>query len=166
MRWSNRVTATLCVSSITVDSGAPRRLMPDEPRPHVAIWSPDGARLAVSPYYITPFLWNAQTGQLIRELKGHSFPVNAVSFSPDGAMLAFSIIGASLLDRRGRRHEQAARRDHGVGGRLHAHLHDASPAGHVAAELDGIAHQVVEHLLDAHRVAAVRAKRRRIIRGI
>ena len=33
-------------------------------------------------------LWNVESGDLIRTLEGHSYPVYSISFSPDGTKIA------------------------------------------------------------------------------
>jgi len=56
---------------------------------HSLAFSPDGTRLACISYGDTVVrLRNRQTGQLLRELKGHHKSVTAVAFSPDGSTLA------------------------------------------------------------------------------
>jgi WD40 repeat protein len=51
-------------------------------------FSPDGTRLATASYDRTARLWDARTGQLLRECKGHNGFVHCVAFSPDGTRLA------------------------------------------------------------------------------
>ena len=51
-------------------------------------WSPDGKRLASASYDKTVIVWDAQTGEKVRSLEGHSDWVNKVSWSPDGKRLA------------------------------------------------------------------------------
>jgi WD40 repeat protein len=58
-------------------------------------FSPDGRLLAwggqdrtVVPFRGTVMVWDAKTGQLLRQLKGHGTAVSKVAFSPDGQRLA------------------------------------------------------------------------------
>jgi WD40 repeat protein len=48
----------------------------------------DGQTLASGAYDKTVLLWDVQTGQVIRKLKGHKGWVSSVAFSADGQMLA------------------------------------------------------------------------------
>lgn len=49
-------------------------------------WSPDGQRLA-SGGFRQVRLWDASSGQMVKEIKGLSGRVTALAFSPDGSML-------------------------------------------------------------------------------
>jgi WD40 repeat protein/serine/threonine protein kinase len=62
-----------------------------------AVFSPDGKRLASGSGGVDPWkhawraevnIWDAQTGQLVLTLEGHTYPVTSVAFSPDGKRLA------------------------------------------------------------------------------
>nr|NCR55544.1 hypothetical protein [Microcystis aeruginosa L211-07] len=50
-------------------------------------FSPDGKTLVSGSYDTTIKLWNVETGQEIRTLKGHDRSVSSVNFSPDGKTL-------------------------------------------------------------------------------
>src|SRR5262249_702170 len=51
-------------------------------------FSPDGTRLATASLDGTARVWDARTGALALELKGHVGAVSGVAFSPDGTRLA------------------------------------------------------------------------------
>ena len=52
------------------------------------MFSADGSRLATGSKDNTARLWDARTGQLLRECKGHREGILSVAFSPDGTLLA------------------------------------------------------------------------------
>ena len=47
-------------------------------------FAPDGSRIVTGSFYDSAQVWDARTGKLLVELKGHTSPVNSVAFSPDG----------------------------------------------------------------------------------
>jgi WD40 repeat protein/serine/threonine protein kinase len=51
-------------------------------------FSPDGKRLAGGSWDQTIRLWDAETGQQVAKLKGHTWLIDTVAFSPDGKRLA------------------------------------------------------------------------------
>jgi WD40 repeat protein len=51
-------------------------------------FSPDGRLLASGSEDGTIKLWDVNTGEEIRTLKGHSWRVRSVAFSPDGRLIA------------------------------------------------------------------------------
>ncbi|MBI4602275.1 MAG: protein kinase [Planctomycetes bacterium] len=50
-------------------------------------WHPDGKLLAASNMDHLIYVWNAETGELLRTLRGHAAQVTSVSFSPRGDFL-------------------------------------------------------------------------------
>jgi tRNA A-37 threonylcarbamoyl transferase component Bud32 len=67
-------------------SGQEVRTFPDT---WSAAFSPDGAQLATgSTNYGTVTFWDTGSGRALRSVKGHTGPVMAVAFSPDGTRLA------------------------------------------------------------------------------
>ncbi len=54
----------------------------------VVAWSPDRQRLASGGADGTVRVWEARSGKLLHELKGHAFGVRTVAYAPDGASLA------------------------------------------------------------------------------
>ena len=61
---------------------------------HGVSFDRQGARLIAGCYDNTAKIWDAKTGELIRELKGHRGPVLSAAFSPDGSR----VITASFDD--------------------------------------------------------------------
>lgn len=53
----------------------------------VAVFSPDGQRVATASYDQTIRLWDAHSGAAIREFTGHNGAVFAIAFAPDGKTL-------------------------------------------------------------------------------
>lgn len=51
-------------------------------------WSPDGSVIAIASEDKTAMLWNAETFEMIKELKGHNGAVASVAWSPHGSVLA------------------------------------------------------------------------------
>ncbi|RKU11257.1 hypothetical protein C6503_18955 [Candidatus Poribacteria bacterium] len=60
------------------------------------VYSPDGTRLAVASG-IGIWLYDAQTGEELDWLTGHTDRVLSVAFSPDGSMLASASTNGTLL---------------------------------------------------------------------
>lgn len=54
------------------------------------IYSPDGKRIATASADKTAKIWNAETGELLLTLKGHTDEVWGLSYSPDGKHIATS----------------------------------------------------------------------------
>jgi len=52
------------------------------------LYSPDGKLLASTGVDCTIRLWDAATGKEVRRLKGHTNPIDAIAFSPDGTTMA------------------------------------------------------------------------------
>ncbi|MCK4976844.1 MAG: WD40 repeat domain-containing protein, partial [Anaerolineales bacterium] len=61
--------------------------------PHAArvcgvAFDPNGARLATASWDGTATIWQAETGQALHNLSGHTDGVTTITFSPDGALVA------------------------------------------------------------------------------
>ncbi len=75
-----------------IQSGQPEFLLHDVSPGHIdsvydAAYSPDGRYIATGAMDGVARLWNARTGQLLRELVGHQDRVTHVAFSPDSRTL-------------------------------------------------------------------------------
>jgi WD40 repeat protein len=51
-------------------------------------FSPDGRWLAVAMLTQEVEIWDVETRRLVKRLRGHTWDVNAVAYSPDGSQLA------------------------------------------------------------------------------
>jgi WD40 repeat protein len=60
------------------------------------VFSPDSRILATGREGGVLCLWDAQTGELIKELNGHTSNVYALAFTPDGGTLASGVAGATV----------------------------------------------------------------------
>lgn len=52
------------------------------------IFTPDGTQLVSSSGDLTVRVWNVESGQEIRELKGHRNYIYGLAITPDGKLLA------------------------------------------------------------------------------
>jgi WD40 repeat protein/tRNA A-37 threonylcarbamoyl transferase component Bud32 len=71
-----------------IPSGRKRLCLRGAPPALAVTFSPDGTRLAAAGDDGVARIWDATTGQVIREIRGHDGPVHAVAFSPDSHHLA------------------------------------------------------------------------------
>jgi WD40 repeat protein len=62
----------------------------------LAEWSPDATRI-VTAAHIKAYIWEAETGKLLSELKGHRGYVDAVAFAPDGSYFATICLNGVLI---------------------------------------------------------------------
>src|SRR5204863_8849452 len=60
------------------------------------LFSPDGAMLALA-RGPTVFLYESATGKVRREFSGHRAPITAMTFSPDGSILATGSADTTIL---------------------------------------------------------------------
>lgn len=66
------------------------------PQVNTLAWSPDSQRLAAGDGNGGVYMWQAQTGTLLRTLGEQRLPVFAVAWSPDGRYLA-AAVGRTVL---------------------------------------------------------------------
>jgi WD40 repeat protein len=56
------------------------------------IFSPDSKQVVSGSFDSTVRLWDATTGAMLQTLKGHSYSVSSVVFSPDGKLLPILLV--------------------------------------------------------------------------
>jgi serine/threonine-protein kinase len=81
-------TRTRTPTPVSLDIGILRRLKTTAAKVKVVAWSPDSLYLATGSFDTTVRIWDAQSGQVVRALYGHTDSVQGVSWSPDGRRLA------------------------------------------------------------------------------
>ena len=57
---------------------------------NMAVFSPDGRKVATTSYDNTARVWDAETGEPLTPFLPHAAVLNSVAFSPDGRMIAFT----------------------------------------------------------------------------
>lgn len=67
------------------------------PKQRGVAFSPDGKTLATIGNDRNVYLWNCATGRMISMLKKHGSFIHALSFSPDGTMLATQAVGSKRV---------------------------------------------------------------------
>ncbi|MHC4996326.1 MAG: protein kinase domain-containing protein, partial [Planctomycetota bacterium] len=60
-------------------------------------WSPDGKRIAVGYRDKSLRVWDATSGRMLQDLRGHTEPVDSITWSPDGRLLASSNSSAIMV---------------------------------------------------------------------
>jgi WD40 repeat protein len=80
-----------------VKARAPFRTISGQPHVFSVAMSPDGALLAGACEDQSVYLWERETGKLLRKLTGHASVVNAVAFRPDGKQLASGGVDGTIL---------------------------------------------------------------------
>lgn len=65
-----------------------REVIPDDSEVWSVAYSPDGARLATATWDNTAQVWDADSGERLLELTGHTGSVNGVTYSLDGELIA------------------------------------------------------------------------------
>ena len=63
-------------------------------------WSSDGNIIASGAKDNSIYLWDANTGELIRKLQHHAGTVLCVAFSPDGQLLASGSVDNNIVSAR------------------------------------------------------------------
>ncbi len=85
---SKRSTASAIVSVWDASSGCEIPELPGGGDSMALAWEPNGTRLAEGDYRQYVHLWDANTGEELRTLRGHRGSVDQVAWSPDGTRLA------------------------------------------------------------------------------
>lgn len=52
------------------------------------IFHPDGQKVASASFDKTIKIWDIKAGKQVLSITGHTAPVNAIAFSPDGKLIA------------------------------------------------------------------------------
>jgi WD40 repeat protein len=60
-------------------------------------YSPDGSRVAAGSFDHRVWIWDANSGDVVLKLQGHSDRVNRLAYSPDGKRLASSGYDLSVI---------------------------------------------------------------------
>ena len=101
LSYSSLVGGGFVGMAVNVDSGAPVRLVPEEPRSHVAFWSPDGTRLAVGVSDRgRSTIWLADSmGGSRREMTTEGFEsIGPRAWSRDGTALLYTSTRTGMRD--------------------------------------------------------------------
>ncbi len=95
LMYATILEGSLYAMVVDVDSGVTRRLLPAETRPHLAVWSPDGSRVAVLMFQAgQQTIWFADsTGGNLRQATSEGFENLSgwgTPWSPDGSAVLYT----------------------------------------------------------------------------